>query len=198
MTARSPLQPLVGRRCRSRQKRNVLFVVQVFVHEQLAVVEPKEDVPLFNPLVEWESRRIFAARDNDHDGASGAGKINTIADVDFGSVDISRFAHRGVGVDHGRLDVGVAKEIPGNSLRQDRRQVCLVEDTNQIHHLALERNGQPEDGQKIRELRSRLHGAHMRLREAYQFRERLLTEAALQSHFAKARSEELTGCRCVS
>jgi len=86
----------------------------------------------------------------------------------------------------------------GNSLRQDRRQVGLVENANQRHHLALQRDGQTKDCQKVRELRSRLHCTDVRLGEANQFGERLLTQTALQTNFAKTRSEELPGCRCVS
>src|SRR5216684_1521466 len=85
----------------------------------------------------------------------------------------------------------------GNLLRQDRRQVRLVEDANQLHHLAFQRDGQTKDGEEVRELRSRLHRTDMRLGEAYPFGELLLTQASLQTHFAKACSEDLPGCSCV-
>ncbi len=102
-----------------------------------------------------------------------------------------------VGVDHGCLDFGVAKESQGNSLRQDRRQVGLVEDANQVRHLAFQRNCQPKHRQKVRELDSHLHRTYMSLGDAYALGERLLTQPALQSHFPKVRAEQFTGCRFV-
>src|SRR5258706_15065994 len=86
----------------------------------------------------------------------------------------------------------------GNSLRQDRRQVRLVEDANQVRYFALERNCQAKDGQKVRELDSQLHRAHVRLRDSDAFGERLLAKASFQSHFPDARPEQLPRCRCVS
>src|SRR5437763_10221717 len=86
----------------------------------------------------------------------------------------------------------------GNSLRQDRRQVGLVEDANQVSYFALQRNCQAKYGQKVRELDSQLHRTHVCLRDSYEFCERLLAKSSFQSHLADARPEQFTGCRCVS
>src|SRR6266446_10206381 len=45
----------------------------------------------------------------------------------------------------------------GTSLRQHRRQVGLVEDADQLRHLALQRDGETEDGEEVRELDPQLH-----------------------------------------
>ena len=102
-----------------------------------------------------------------------------------------------VGGRSGRLDVGVAKALPGNSLRQDRWQVGLVEDANKVRHLALQRNCQPKHRQKVRELDSNLHRTHVSLWDAYALGEPLLTQPALQSHFPKVRPEQFAGYRFV-
>jgi hypothetical protein len=86
----------------------------------------------------------------------------------------------------------------GNSLRQDRRQVGLVEDANQVSYFALQRNCQAKDGQKVRELDSQLHRTHVRLWDADPFGERLLAQPAFQTDLANASAEQLACGRCVS
>src|SRR5258708_1365909 len=86
----------------------------------------------------------------------------------------------------------------GNSLRQDQRQVGLVEDANQVRHLALQRDCQTKDGQKVRELDSQLHRTHVRLRDSYEFSERLLAKPPFQAHLTNARTEQLADGSCVS
>jgi len=85
-----------------------------------------------------------------------------------------------------------------NSLRQDRPQVRLVEDADQVRYLALKRDSQTKDCEEVRELDSQLHRTHVRLGDADEFGQRLLAEPAFQTDLTNTRAEQLPGCGCIS
>jgi hypothetical protein len=80
------------------------------------------------------------------------------------------------------------------SLRQQLGEIRAVEHTDEIHHLALQRDSEAEDSQQVRKLETQLDRADVRLRDPHPFGERLLAQPALRPELPELGAKKLT-CR---
>ena len=77
-----------------------------------------------------------------------------------------------------------------SSLRKDRRETSLVEDTYELCHLAFERYRQPKQCHEVRQLDASFHGTDVRVRQAGTLRERFLRETTSVPELSESRPEQ--------
>lgn len=74
-------------------------------------------------------------------------------------------------------------------LRQEGREVSLVEDGRQFNEFAFQCDGQAHDREKVRKLESKFNIAHVSLRNSGPLGDRQLREPTLHADLAHAFSE---------